>query len=50
VLRDDARKYDIGYCQSVTRADGRVVTVYYYTTEARTENHIAATIWTPPSQ
>lgn len=49
VLRDDARKYDIGYCQSVVRADGKIVTVYYYTTAERPHNHIAATIWTPPA-
>lgn len=49
VLRDDARKYDIGYCRSVVRTDGKVVTIYYYTTEQRRENHIAATIWTPPA-
>lgn len=48
VLRDDARKYDLGYCKSVVRADGRVVTIYYYTTHQRTENHIEATIWSPP--
>ncbi len=49
VLRDDARKYDIGYCRSVVRTDGRIVTVYYYTTEQRPSNHIAATIWAPPA-
>lgn len=48
VLRDDGRKYDLGYCQSVVRSDGRIVTVYYYTTAQRPENHIAATIWSPP--
>lgn len=48
VLRDDARKFDIGYCRSVPRSDGRVVTVYYYTTVQHPENFIAATIWTPP--
>jgi hypothetical protein len=48
VLRDDGRKYDLGYCRSVVRQDGRVVTVYYYTTEQRRENHIAATIWSAP--
>ena len=48
VLRADGRKYDLGYCRSVVRTDGRVVTIYYYTTEQRPENHIAATIWSPP--
>jgi hypothetical protein len=46
-LRDDARTWDIGYCRSVVRADGKVVTMYYYATPERYENHIAATIWSP---
>jgi len=50
VLRDDARKYDLGYCRSVVRADGRVVTLYYISTAGRPENHIAATIWSPPAE
>lgn len=45
--RDDARKYNLGYCRSVVRPDGRIVTLYYYTTAERPENHIAATIWEP---
>jgi hypothetical protein len=49
VLRDDARKFDIGYCRSVVRKDGRIVTVYYYTTPERPHNYIAATIWTAPA-
>ena len=47
LLRDDARKFDIGYTQSVVREDGNIVTLYYYTTEAKKEMHIAATIWDP---
>lgn len=50
ILREDGRKYDIGYCRSAARSDGRVVTVYYYTTKQRPENHIAATIWAPPAR
>jgi hypothetical protein len=48
VLRDDARKYDLGYPRSVVRPDGKIVTIYYYTTEQTRENHIEATIWSPP--
>ncbi len=47
LLRDDARKFDIGYTQSIVREDGKIVTVYYYTTEEKNEMHIAATIWNP---
>lgn len=47
LLRDDARTWDIGYTRSVQRADGKIVTAYYYTTEEHKEQHIAATIWDP---
>lgn len=47
ILRDDARTWDIGYCRTVVRDDDKVVSVYYFSTEERTERHIAATIWDP---
>jgi hypothetical protein len=47
MLRDDALTWDFGYPRSVVRPDGKVVTVYYYTTQQRPEQHIAATIWEP---
>lgn len=47
VLRDDGASWDLGYPRSVQRADGKVVTIYYYTTAAHPEQHIAATIWDP---
>jgi len=46
-LRDDARTYDFGYTRSVQREDGKIVTVYYFTTEKKQEQFIAATIWNP---
>jgi hypothetical protein len=46
-LRDDGRTWDIGYPQMIIRPDGKLVTVYYYTTEKDKEQHIAATIWDP---
>jgi hypothetical protein len=46
-LRDDAKTWDIGYTRSVQRSDGKIVTVYYYTTDEYVEQHIAATIWDP---
>jgi hypothetical protein len=46
-LRDDGRTWDIGYTRTVQRPDGRLVTVYYYTTEQNPQQHIAATIWDP---
>lgn len=45
VLRDDGREWDLGYTRSVQRPDGKIVTVYYYTTKANPKQHIAATIW-----
>lgn len=48
-LRDDAATWDIGYTRSVQGSDGKIVTIYYYSTEGRPEQHIAATIWEPVS-
>ncbi|NMB83008.1 MAG: hypothetical protein GYA14_14445 [Ignavibacteria bacterium] len=47
IIRDDALTKDIGYPRSAVRPDGKVVTTYYYTTEEKVEQHIAATIWDP---
>ncbi len=47
ILRDDARTFDIGYTRSVARTDGNIVTIYYYTSKEKKEQHIAATIWNP---
>lgn len=46
-LRDGAREFDIGYTRTVQRGDGKIVTVYYFTTEANLEQYIEATIWDP---
>lgn len=46
-LRDDGRTWDLGYTRSVQRRDGKIVTIYYFTTKDRPEQHIAATIWEP---
>lgn len=46
-LRDDGLTWDLGYTRTVQRPDGKLVTVYYYTTEENPEQHIAATIWDP---
>jgi hypothetical protein len=48
-LRTDGGGRDLGYPRSVQRADGKVVTVYYFWDE-RTgpERYIAATIWALP--
>jgi hypothetical protein len=45
VLRDDGGDFDIGYPRAVLRADGKVVTGYYYNTHTDEERFIAATIW-----
>jgi hypothetical protein len=47
VLRADAGDHDIGYPRTVQRADGRLVTVYYYDDSSDGERYIAATIWEP---
>jgi len=46
-LRDDGRTWDLGYTRTVQRPDGKLVTIYYYTTGKNPEQHIAATIWNP---
>lgn len=47
VLRADGGHADLGYPRSVQRADGRVVTVYYFDHQPNGERYIAATIWNP---
>jgi hypothetical protein len=47
ILRDDGRTWDLGYPRMVQRGDGKLVTIYYYTTQENPEQHIAATIWDP---
>lgn len=47
VLRADAGCHDLGYPRTVLRADGAVVTAYYYNDSPTGERYIAATIWTP---
>jgi hypothetical protein len=49
VLRRDGRNWDLGYPRTVVRPDGKLVTIYYFTTDAKPEQHIAATIWQPPA-
>ena len=46
-LRDDALTWDFGYTRTVQRKDGKLVTMYYYITAERPEQHIAVTIWDP---
>jgi hypothetical protein len=47
-LRQDGGGRDLGYVRSVERADGKVVSVYYFWDEkSGPERYIAATIWDP---
>ena len=47
VLRDDGGNHDLGYPRTVQRADGSVVTVYYWCDRPDGERYIVATLWTP---
>ncbi|NLV45511.1 MAG: exo-alpha-sialidase [Candidatus Hydrogenedentes bacterium] len=48
MLRDDGRDRDVGYVRSVQRADGKMVTVYYFDDEiSGPERYIGATLWDP---
>ena len=44
-LRDDGRNWDLGYARTIQRTDGKLMTIYYYTTVENPEQHIAVTIW-----
>jgi hypothetical protein len=47
ILRDDGGSTDLGYVRSVVRADGMVVSVYYFCDQTGPTRYIAATIWDP---
>ena len=47
VLRDGGGGTDLGYTQTVQRADGDIVTVYYFHEEPKGDRFVAATIWSP---
>jgi hypothetical protein len=47
VLRDDGGNHDLGYPRTVQRADGTIVTAYYYNDHPEGERYIAATLWRP---
>lgn len=47
ILRDDAGTWDLGYPRTVQRADGKIVTIYYFNDGKDKERYIAATIWDP---
>ncbi len=48
VLRSGAGEPDIGYTRTVQRPDGKLVTIYYWLDESRSERYIAATIFSAP--
>jgi hypothetical protein len=47
VLRADGGTWDLGYTRTVQRADGKMLTVYYFNDTPDTERYIGATIWDP---
>ena len=47
MLRDDGGTWDLGYPRTVQRADGKIVTIYYFNDRPDTERYIAASIWKP---
>lgn len=47
VLRADGMTWDLGYPRTVLRADGQLVTIYYYNDHGQRERYLAATIWDP---
>jgi len=47
ILRDGGGNWDLGYPRTIQRADGKIVTVYYFNDHEDKERYIAATIWDP---
>ncbi len=47
ILRDDGGNHDLGYPRTVQRADGKIVTVYYFNDHPEGERYLAATVWQP---
>jgi hypothetical protein len=47
ILRDDGHGWDLGYPRTAQRADGNIVTTYYFNDASQKERYIAATIWNP---
>ncbi len=44
-LRNDGRKWDIGYTRAAVRTDGGVVAVYYFANEQNAQQYIEATLF-----
>lgn len=50
MLRTDGLSRDVGYCRSVQRPDGKIVSLYYFCDPLTgPERYIGATIWSPPA-
>ena len=49
ILHDNGGGRDFGYPVSVQRPDGKIVTIYYFHDESKSDRYIAATIWSPPN-
>ncbi len=47
ILRDDFPDWDSGYCRSLQRPDGKMLTVYYVNRPEEKRSNIEATIWEP---
>jgi len=47
ILRRGSRNWDFGYSRSLQRADGKVITVYYWATPEHRNQYLTATIWDP---
>lgn len=47
VLRDDGGNRDLGYPRTAQRADGNLITAYYFNDRPAGERYVAATVWDP---
>ena len=48
ILRDDGLTGDLGYTRSIVRADGKILTAYYFNGPRDEDRTIQATIWQAP--
>ena len=47
ILRNNGGGPDLGYPRTVQRPDGKIVTVYYFHDQPKSDRYIAGTIWDP---
>jgi hypothetical protein len=47
IVRDDGGEWDLGYVRTCQRADGKLVSAYYFNDGVKKERYIGVSIWEP---